>query len=270
MPLAELADATLFYEQRPSEAQGDGPPLLLIGGTGSDLRQQPSPFAWPGAERFSLLAYEHRDLGRSRSRSQTQPTMADFAQDALSLADHVGWERFSVLGISFGGMVAQELALAAQARIDRLALVVTSAGGVLGSSFPLHELYSLSPSARAAELVKLLDTRAEHEPALAAALESYFAQDRGFATREAAPAGLLRQLEARRHHDTAARLAQLRIPTLVVGGRFDGIAPPERSLKLAQAIPGACVALFNGGHGLLVQDPAAWPMIAAFLHFAAA
>lgn len=56
MPLAELSQADLLYE-----TAGDGPPVLLIGGKWSDLRQPPEPFAWPGCERFAVLAFDHRE-----------------------------------------------------------------------------------------------------------------------------------------------------------------------------------------------------------------
>jgi 3-oxoadipate enol-lactonase len=260
MPTAELDVVTLFYE-----LAGKGPPLLSISGSGGDLRNPPGPFAWPGADGFSLLAFDHRDLGRSVSRFREQPTMGDFARDALALVDHVGWERFSVFGLSFGGMVAQELALAAGDRVERLVLAATSAGGRCGASYPLHELYGLTPQERGERLVRLLDTRAESDAALAQAIAGYLTVDRSFATGEAAPAGLLRQLEARRHHDTCERLGALRVPTLVVAGSFDGIAPAGNSSALAQAIPGARMDVFEGGHGFLLQDPKAWPAIAEFL-----
>jgi 3-oxoadipate enol-lactonase len=260
MPTAELGEVTLFYE-----LAGDGPPLLSISGSGSDLRNPPGPFAWPGADGFSILALDHRDLGRSVSRSQAQPTMSDFALDALALVDHVGWERFSVFGLSFGGMVAQELALAAGDRVERLVLAASSAGGRCGSSYPLHELYELTPEQRGERLVRLLDTRAASDAALAQAIAGYLTVDRSFATGEAAPAGLVRQLEARRHHDTSERLGALRMPTLVAAGSFDGIAPAARSSALVQEIPGACMRVFDGGHGFLLQDPLAWPAIAEFL-----
>src|SRR6202035_2387243 len=109
MPTFEAPGARIYYEQA-----GDGAALLNIGGSGGDLRRRPSPLAWPGAERFDQGSYDHRGLGRSRATDpQAQPTMADFATDALALVDHLGWERFSMLGISFGGMVAQEIAIRA-------------------------------------------------------------------------------------------------------------------------------------------------------------
>jgi pimeloyl-ACP methyl ester carboxylesterase len=77
--------------------------------------------------------------------------------------------------------------------------------------------------------------------------------------------GAALQLEARRHHDTWERLVDIACPTLVCGGRFDGIAPPANSERMAQRIPGADLALFDGGHGFLWQDPAAFPRILAFL-----
>ncbi len=260
MPVAELGEVALYYE-----TAGEGPPVLVIGGSGGDLRQAPGPFWWPGAERFSLLANDHRDQGRSVSRSGEQPTMADFAGDALALVDHLGWNRFSVVGISFGGMVAQVLALAAGARVERLVLAITSSGGDGSRSYPLHELYALARDERVARLVELLDTRAAAQPQLAEAIAGFLTVDRSLAAHEDPPAGLLRQLEARRHHDTSARLHELRMPTLVVAGRFDGIAPVAACERLAEEIPGARLEVFDGGHGVLLQDPAAWPSIADFL-----
>ncbi len=77
--------------------------------------------------------------------------------------------------------------------------------------------------------------------------------------------GLANQLAARAEHDTAGRLGSITCPTLVCGGRFDGIAPPANSEFLAEAIPGAALAMFDGGHAFLVQDRGALPAIVAFL-----
>jgi 3-oxoadipate enol-lactonase len=81
-----------------------------------------------------------------------------------------------------------------------------------------------------------------------------------------APApGLTNQLAARAGHDTAGRLGSITCPTLVCGGRFDGIAPPPNSEFLARAIPGARLEMFDGGHGFFMQDADALPAIIAFL-----
>ena len=264
MPLARLSQASLYFELHERDGAVDPARVLVIPGTGSDLRDPPGPFGWPGAERFAVLSYDHRDLGRSSTDGDQAPAMEDFAADALELADHVGWEEFSVVGISFGGMVAQELALRAPARVTKLVLAITSAGGALGASHPLHELYALGAEERLALLVSLLDTRTSQDTQLAAALEGFLAAGHSLHPAEVPP-GLARQLDARSRHDTSARLGELTMPCLVAAGRYDGIAPPERSAAIAAAIAGARLAIFDGGHGVLLQDPAAWPMIAAFL-----
>jgi pimeloyl-ACP methyl ester carboxylesterase len=79
------------------------------------------------------------------------------------------------------------------------------------------------------------------------------------------PDGLTRQLEARRHHDTWQRLGTIEATTLIAAGRYDGVAPPANSERLAAAIGSARLAVFEGGHHFLVEDPAAWPAVVAFL-----
>lgn len=73
------------------------------------------------------------------------------------------------------------------------------------------------------------------------------------------------QLEARRFHDTWDRLPSVSCPTLVCAGRYDGIAPLANSERLAAAIPGAELEVFEGGHLFLLQDPKAYPAIIEFL-----
>jgi len=257
MPLAELPDVRLYYE-----TGGTGPPLLLVNGTGTDLRNQPSPWAWPIAPRFQMAAYDHRGLGRSEPRDvEYQPTMADMAADAVGLVDHLGWDTFSVLGISFGGMVAQEIALRAGGRVTRLVLACTSSGGEGGASYPLQETNRLDPEARAERMVDLLDTRTTHDSELRAGLLAWMSA----APRQDAPPGLVRQLEARRQHDTWLRLPSLKVATLVAAGRFDGIAPLANSEALARQIPGARLQVFEGGHAFFAQDLTAWDAMADFL-----
>src|SRR5690242_12771646 len=85
--------------------------------------------------------------------------MADYAADAAALLDEIGWERARVIGVSFGGMVAQELAVTVPERVERLALLCTSPGGAGGASYPLHELATLPPDEARAKGMELLDTR---------------------------------------------------------------------------------------------------------------
>lgn len=256
MPTASLPGVQLHHE-----VVGSGPPLLAVNGSGTDLRMPMSSLQWPVVDRFTVAGYDHRGLGRSVPDDPgAQPTMDDFARDAIGLADHLGWDRFAVVGISFGGMVAQHLAAIAGDRVTRLVLACTSSGGAGGSSYPLHEVAPLPPDERADRMVELLDTRAADDSRIRDLFLPFLQLD------VAPPSeGYRRQLEARRHHDAWDRLPSITAPTLVAAGRFDGIAPLANGEALARRIPDAELATFDGGHAFFVQDPAAWPAIVGFL-----
>src|SRR5260370_26548431 len=130
MAFVEWGDIRLFYEQR-----GEGPRLLVVTGTNGDLRRKPSVLESPLARRFTLLAYDQRGLGQS-SKPDRAYRMADYADDAAKLIDAMGWTSARVLGISFGGMVAQEFALRYPDKVERLALACTAPRGTAAPANP--------------------------------------------------------------------------------------------------------------------------------------
>ena len=134
------------------------PRVLYITGTGGDLRVHPGPLDSPLASQFSLLAYDQRGLGQS-SVPPGPYTMAEYADDAAALLDRLGWAGAAVMGVSFGGMVAQELALRHPGVVTRLVLACTSSGGPGGASYPLHELAALPPEERIVRQIELSDRR---------------------------------------------------------------------------------------------------------------
>jgi 3-oxoadipate enol-lactonase len=223
-------------------------------------------FTWPIADGFDLLAYDQRGLGRSE-KPDVDFTMADYADDAVGLLDEVGWDRCAVFGISFGGMVAQELALLAPERVERLVLCCTSSGGGGGASYPLQDLEGLPDDERAARALELSDTsfNAEWQAAHPQIVELYRSRTQHGADDPHKAMGARRQLAARARHDTYDRLPSLTMPTLVCAGRRDAIAPLANSEAIAAQIPGAELAVFDGGHLFLMQDRTAWPRITAFL-----
>jgi 3-oxoadipate enol-lactonase len=264
MPHRMANGVSLYYEMT-----GSGERLLSISGTGGDLRQTPRITDGPFAEAFEILAYDQRGLGQS-SVPPAPYGMADFADDAAGLLDALGWDECLVLGVSFGGMVAQELAIRHPGRVRRLALACTSAGGAGGSSYPLQELFQLDPEKRIARQMELLDTRWDAawrtaHPDQVQLIADRMLRGRGEDAGGDPGVGLHNQLVARAGHDTTDRLAAIRCPTFVSGGRFDGIAPRANSEFLARTIPGTRLALYDGGHLFLVQDAAAIPDIIAFL-----
>ena len=139
MSTANISGTELYFEQL-----GSGPGLLFLNGTGATVANA-SPLLTVFAEAFDVVAFDQRGIGRS-ALPDGPYTMADLAADVLALADHLGWEHFRLAGVSFGGMVAQEVAVTAPDRIDRLALLCTSPGGAGGASFPLHTLAEMDPA----------------------------------------------------------------------------------------------------------------------------
>jgi pimeloyl-ACP methyl ester carboxylesterase len=241
--------------------------LLFLNGSGSTLAEA-APMLDRLRPHFDVVAHDQRGLGRT-SIPDGPYTMADYAADAAALAEHVGWDRYCVVGISFGGMVAQELAVTVPDRIERLALVVTSPGGDGGASYPLHTLADLPADERASTAMRLMDTRFTPEWLAERPSERMIVE--AFATRAAVPkpAEVLRgerlQLEARRDHDVFDRLPGITCPTFVASGRFDGIAPPANGEAIAARIPGAGLRLYDGGHGFLYQDRQGFADLLEFL-----
>jgi len=262
MPTTNLNGIDVYWER-----SGEGPPLLFFNGSGSTIERM-RPLLTVYQQRFEVLIHDQRGLGRTEIPPAPY-TMAEYAADAIALVDHLEWERFRVVGVSFGGMVAQEFAVTVPDRVERLALLCTSPGGAGGASYPLHELRSMPDDERAAVGMTIMDTRftpewlADH-PA-----------DRMFADAMAANAGALSgseqergelaQLDARRGHDVWDRLDRITCPTIVAAGRYDGIAPPENSEAIASRIAGSTLRIYDGGHGFFAQDPTALSEILDFL-----
>lgn len=261
MPTVTLRGIDVYYERR-----GAGPRLLLLNGSGATLATSEKVVDVFAAQ-FEVVAHDQRGLGRT-TVPDAQPSMADYAADAAALADHVGWSRFRVVGMSFGGMVAQELAVTWPERIERLALACTSPGGDL-PSYPLHDLAAVPEEERSALGRRLLDSRFDDEwldahPADRALAEMIGGRDGSDKTDEQRRGETL-QLAARRHHDVVERLPRITCPTLVACGRYDGIAPPANSEAIAAAVADGHLRTYEGGHAFFVQDPTAMPEVLEFL-----
>ena len=140
------------------ELGGDGPDLLFLNGSGATLETS-APLIDRMRRHFRVLAF---DAARSRaqrlrgSRRTRWPTSRPTHSHSSTTE---GWQTCPVFGVSFGGMVAQEVAVTAPDRVERLALLCTSAGGAGGSSYPLHELADLPADERMAKSMTLVDSR---------------------------------------------------------------------------------------------------------------
>jgi 3-oxoadipate enol-lactonase len=257
VPTVAANGIEIYFERR-----GKGPRLLFFNGSGATL-ETTAPMIDPFAECFDVLAHDQRGLGKTSIPPGTYE-MADYAADAAALLDAVGWESCRIVGVSFGGMVAQEFAVTWPERVDRLALLCTSPGGAF-ASYPLHELGADRPD----DLVRLLDTRysaewlATHDDDRL--LAQYASERRASPSSGARLRGEQAQLDARSRHDVLDRLHRITCPTLVASGCYDGIAPVTSGEAIASRIRDARLRVYEGGHMFFLQDPAALPEILEFL-----
>jgi pimeloyl-ACP methyl ester carboxylesterase len=260
MPIFESDDISINYQ-----ITGAGPRVLFFNGSGATLKGSELLLRSLSKE-CEVLAHDQRGLGLT-SIPEGPYTMAQYAKDAAALLDHVGWNKCVVIGLSFGGMVAQEFAVTFPTRVERLALLCTSAGGSAGSSYPLHELSLLSTNERSAKMVTLNDTRFTVDWLASHPSDAQMMNMRGETTTKSADVirGERLQLAARVGHDVADRLHVIPCPTFVAAGKFDGIAPPINSEAIVQRISDATLSLYDGGHMFLAQDPTAIREIRTFL-----
>lgn len=262
MPFRNVNGVDLYFERH-----GEGPPLLNISGSGGDLRLS-RPERSPLNKTFDVLHYDQRGLGQA-TKTGGPFTMADYADDAAALIDAAGWEAARIMGTSFGGMVALELALRHPERVQRMVLNCTSPGGLL-PSFPLEQLERMDSEAAIEIKLGLLDNRwdpgnDEPIPGLGSFYDILIERYR----RERDPidqAGYLLQLDARANHDVSSRLGEIAAPTLVCAGEYDDQAPLANSMALVEGIAGAELQVFQGGHLFLMQDRTAFPIIIDWLH----
>ena len=241
-----------YYEIRGNE----GPRAIFFNGSGASI-ETTGPLINALAKTMQIAVHDQRGLGASTVPAGPY-TMAQYAEDGAALLRHIGWNSCIVIGISFGGMVAQEFAVTYPDMTDKLVLLCTSAGGAAGSSYPLHELSSLPEAERLDAMLRIMDTRFTQEwfashPSDAEVVR--ILRERGSV--EKSPdrvRGERLQMEARMDHDVADRLAHVAAPTYVLAGRYDGIAPPTNSHEIAARIPDAVVSLYEGGHMFTGQD----------------
>jgi pimeloyl-ACP methyl ester carboxylesterase len=237
--------------------RGEGEPLLLIQGMSGTHLSWGEPFASLLERDFDVVAYDHRGIGRSDP--VVDPfSIVDLAQDAAGLLDALGWETAHVLGISMGGMVAQELALAHPDRIRTLTLGCTYCGGPGSSLAPPETLARLAAGMRSGDRELAIRTAFEVNvsPAFAQQPGAYEAF-RAMAKSLPAPVPVIMlQMQAIAGHDTSARLPSLTVPTLVVHGDADAMIPVQNGRLIASLIPGARLEVLQGvGHVFWWEQP---------------
>lgn len=236
------------------QVSGEGPPLLIISGLSAERSFW--GLARPHLSGFTLVEFDNRDIGKS-ARASAPYTTADMARDALAVLDAAGIAKAHVIGHSMGGMIAQELALMAPPRVDRL---------VLSNTIARNDLYT----AEIFRLFRELRLQIDNELTFGAALTSFVLGMRTLkaiplfaAVQQSLDAGLyqekdafLRQLAACEAADTTGRLSGIASPTLVLYCDDDRLFSPSMVRQLAAGIRTAVLdEIVDSGHCPMVEAP---------------
>jgi 3-oxoadipate enol-lactonase len=252
MPTLRAGEIELDYERG-----GSGPPLLMIMGMSGTALHWGEPFLELLRRDFEVIAYDHRGVGAS-SPLTGAITIAQLAEDASALLSALELDSAHVLGISMGGMIAQELALAHPEQVRTLTLGCTYCGGPDSTQGPPWVLQQLTEGMMSGDPLRALRTawevnvsQAMVEDADAYADFLAVAQQRAVAV----PV-IMAQLQACVAHDTSARLQELAMPTLVMHGTDDLMLPVENGRQIARLIAGSKLEIFDDvGHLFFWERP---------------
>ena len=240
------------------EELGEGPPLLLIMGLGASLETwvaQRDAFA----ARRRVILFDNRGAGESAVPPPPW-TVVDMAADAVGVLDALGIDRADVLGVSMGGMIAQEMAIRWPDRVDRLVIALS-----FGRPDPIRSAFLLFRRWARLQGADLVQESVAHLPWLVSprVLNDGDRLERLLAVVGAMPMMLpesySHQIDAILEHDTVSRLHHVRAPTLVLAAAEDVLTPVAFSEEIAAAIPDArLVVLPHGGHAVQIEDPDAF------------
>jgi 3-oxoadipate enol-lactonase len=252
MPVVSVGDIELDYER-----SGSGPPLLLIMGLSGTALHWGEPFLERLRRDFEVIVYDHHGVGAS-SRLEGPITIVEMAEDAAGLLDALGIDSAHVLGISMGGMIAQELALAHPELVRTLVLGCTYSGGA-GSPLTTPEVAETLAAARGSgDRERAMETvwRVNVSGAFVDNQDAHAEYLEIGRRRAVALPVIIAQLKAISGHDTSARLHELAMPTLVIHGTEDQIILFENGPLVASYIPGSRLEIFEGlGHLFFWERP---------------
>ncbi len=241
---------------------GHGYPLVLMhGGPGADLYTMMT--FKPLADQLTLVFYDHRCNGRSTGADVTTMTMDNLTADADALRQALGFEKWAVLGHSFGGYVALEYALRYPQNLSHLILVNSGADYTWASKKAAEELEKrgfdpeivelarrhlngqFEPQEMFGNLMKLGKAYNPHT-GLAQAPQMLLY---GIKTKLRPEASIFAEQGFLQTWTVMDRLGEIQVPTLLIAGREDFIFPPAAQEELAAKIPGARLVLIDqAGH----------------------
>jgi 3-oxoadipate enol-lactonase len=236
--------------------RGNGAPLVMIHGAQGDQAMF-TGLASVCAVEFRVLTFDQRGSGLSE-KPDIDYSIAMLADDTAALIDHVDFAPAHIVGVSMGGMIAQELALRHPAKVRSLVLGCTTPGGpkeirAEGNAFAAaYSLEPMSAEKRGTALAQAVYSQghlARHPEIIEAMIEAR-------RQRPIDPVALGHRMKALSEHDTYDRLPKISCPTLIITGKDDALISWENSRLLAQRIPGAALEILDpAGHCFWLERP---------------
>lgn len=241
------------------EVHGQGPPLVLVMGIGYDatlwtLAQVPAL-----SRMFQVVIFDNRDAGRS-SNATGPYTIADMADDVAALMDALDINRAHLLGLSMGGMIAQEFGLRHAGRLHRLVLSGCGAAPARVAFDPIRTWNWIKGADKTGEVFACQQFTWLFSNAFLRNKEAV-QQTMSVLTSNPHPVGpeaYNRQAQAYLRYDALDRLADLESPTLVIVGEQDLLTPPWVCRELADRIPGSRFEIITGAgssHVVPIERP---------------
>lgn len=245
MPKATVNGIRLYYQ-----VHGHGEPLVLIQGLGGGHEGW---FFQTRAFRkvFKVIIFDNRGIART-DRSPEPYTIETMAHDTIGLMDHLGIEKAHILGMSLGGVVAQEIAIKHPARVRKLVLVCTLAqeAGIPAALPEPSKALEGKKSADVYELMEAIVSLAFNKRLYRMITVPMWRRQ----VKRLGVDGYLDQMEALSGHSTLDRLHLIESPTLVMTGTEDRIVPPRSSDEIAARIPNAkLLKVVGGSHAFFME-----------------
>jgi pimeloyl-ACP methyl ester carboxylesterase len=252
MPSVKASGTELYYERA-----GEGEPMLMIQGMSATHLAWGRPLLDELEQSFDCIVFDNRGMGNS-GRAEVPFTIADLAADTLGLLDALELDTAHVVGISMGGMIAQELALADPERIRTLTIGASYCGGPEGRLMAPEDLEMLGTAYVSGDPEKVF--RAMWEINLSSSFredDSRFAAFTEMGSALPAPQPVvLQQMRACGAHNTYERLGQISHPTLVLHGNADRLLDYANGREIAAAIPNSRLETLDGvGHMFWWEAP---------------
>jgi len=250
MPTATVNGIEVNYE-----LEGDGPEtVVLVNGLADTLETWVFQMDALLGAGYRVLRFDNRGVGAT-DKPPGPYTTELFARDAKALVYHLGLDDFHLLGVSMGGMIAQEYALAHSEDLRSLTLACTYAapGPFCSRMFSLWA--DMAPVMGVPAVMRDVTLWAFTVPFFHEGNELLTEFEAEMAAMDQPVDAYLAQLSSIRTHDTTDRIAQVRVPTLVLAGEEDILIPVSLSRALHELIPGSTWATTKGGHACLWESP---------------